>query len=270
MPTIPFKRPLSAAAKAARSAAVPFPNTPEGADARQLLVGLRQQLDAIARDSRSSLAERDAAGRRVLTEFQCRWQLVEVKAAALHADVLHAARVVGERVRAVESELTPLDLMRIERQAMRLAQMSAEAREDDFNRAFSARDWAAVAAHGVDGDGAGTRRAIAAATAPEQFQHVVLDGGRSTAFLAAAKAVAAGLTELVATTDAHVELPASGIDLMRAANSGVHALASAEDLDRLVPADTVPAWLRGHLLPPRMAASTTTPAPDQAAPGGAA
>jgi hypothetical protein len=93
---------LSPLARRVRQGIVPFRSGPDGDSARQLLQGLRADLDAVHRDQRSSANEKDSAAKRLLSTFKQRWTYEQTKANERAADVDRAARVLAERVAEVE------------------------------------------------------------------------------------------------------------------------------------------------------------------------
>lgn len=267
-------RPLSKNARRARGAAVPFAG-PYAPDSRAKLAALRDRLDGIAADERSSPNERAHAARRAVAEARTSWRLTVVAAERDAADVLAAARSLDAAVRAVEGAVTPVEQIRLQLAANALRELPAVDRARDFEAAFARRDLPRLLAHSLlqplDDSG---RRAIGSLVDPGRLQTVVERGAAATAQLLAVRLVDEALAELEAADDPQALVRIAGAELIAAANQGVRSIVDDEAIETAVPADA-PTWLRQLLLPPRGAvlAVTTEPQPEQqsqAAAGGAA
>ncbi|MBM3559790.1 MAG: hypothetical protein FJX53_07960 [Alphaproteobacteria bacterium] len=267
-------RPLSQNAKRARGAAIPF-SGPFAADSRAKLAALRDRLDGIAADERSSPNERAQAARRAIAETRNSWRLTVAGAERDASDVLAAAKALDGAVRAVEGAITPVEQLRLTLAATALRELPAVDRARDFDAAFARRDLPRLLAHSLlqplDDSG---RRAIGSLVDPGRLQTVVERGAAATAQLLAVRLVDEALAELEAADDPQAPVRINGAELIAAANEGVRSIVDNEAIETAVPADA-PTWLRQLLLPPRGAvlAVTAEPQPEQqsqAAAGGAA
>ena len=215
-----IKTPLSPLARRVRQGIVPFRSGPDGDSARQLLQGLRADLDAVHRDQRSSPNEKDNSAKALLSTFKSRWTYEETKAAERMADVDRAARVLAGRVAEVERSMSPFDVRRAERLAEALQKMHANERAEDFGSAIDRHDVERVLAHGLaDVRGTGSKRALAAMLDPERFQFVLENGKATTAQRAAVQAVAKAIDELSMQQDPHEAVPVDAVAMMFRANA---------------------------------------------------
>jgi hypothetical protein len=258
-----IKQQLSPLARRVRQGIVPFRNGPDGDSARQLLQGLRADLDAVHRDQRSSANEKDSAAKRLLSTFKQRWTYEQVKAAERAADVDRAARVLAERVAEVERGMSMFDVRRAERLAEALQKMHANERNADFASAIDRHDVERVLAHGLaDVRGTGSKRAIAAMLDPERFQYVLENGKAATAQRAAVQAVAKAIDEMAAHQDPYEAVPVDAVAMMDLGNRGVRAIVAEAEVDNLVAKDAPP-FLRDLMLPPKGQLPPLAPVADQ-------
>lgn len=249
----------SAAARRLRSGAYPFGNTPLGQEARAQLATLAGQLDAIQRDERSSLAEKDAAAKRTVAAFRKRWTFTAQKAENEYRDVVYATERLDEQVRALEAKLTPFDVKRIERVASALESMDPNERVSDFRRALETKDTSRLMAHGLlDSSGEGTKRALAALVDPARFQFVLENGQNAAAHRSVAMAVDRAAAELEQVEDAWKEQRVAPRDLFDFANLGSRAVA---DVDSDI--GVLPAAFATMVVPPKMLKPQPAPAPQQ-------
>lgn len=249
----------SAAARRLRCGAFPFPSTVLGQEARNQLGTLAGQLDAIQRDERSSLAERDAAAKRTVAAFRKRWSFMVTKAENEYRDVAFACERLDDQVRALEGKLTPFDVKRIERTASALETMDPQERVADFRRALDAKDHARLLAHGLlDSSGTGTKRALAALLDPQRFQFVLENGQNAAAHRSVAMAVDRAAAELEQVEDAWKEQRVAPRDLFDFANLGSRAVA---DVDSDI--GVLPAAFATMVRPPQMLRHQPAPAPQK-------
>ncbi|MFN9845275.1 MAG: hypothetical protein ACK57Q_13165 [Planctomycetota bacterium] len=265
-------RPPSPAARRVRSASLPFFGT-LAADSRARLAALRDSLDALADDPRRSPNERAAEARRIIGEAKSWHARVAAEADRNLAGIVATAKRVAEAVRAVEFNLSPLEIARMERQAAALAALPASERARDFERAFEARDLVRLLVHGFgDALGDGGRKAVAVLVAQGDYQSLALDEGATVAQALAMREVGRGLAELAELEDPHTKASVRGGELVDLGNRGVRAIADDEAIRQALPAADVPPWLRSLLLPPRtvVAEQQRPPSDEPQASGGAA
>jgi hypothetical protein len=258
-----IKQQLSPLARRVRQGIVPFRSGPDGDSARQLLQGLRADLDAVHRDQRSSANEKDAASKRLLSTFKQRWTYEQTKANERAADVDRAARVLAGRVAEIERSMSPFDVLRAERLAEALQKMHPNARAADFGAAIDRHDIERVLAHGLaDVVGTTSKRALAAMLDGSTFQYVLDNGRAATAQRAAVEAVGRAIDEMAAHQDPYEAVPVDAAALMNTANRGVRAIVADADVDNLVAKDAPP-FLRDLLLPPKGQLPPLAPVADQ-------
>ena len=266
-------RPPSPAARRVRSASLPFFGTLAD-DCRARLAALRDGLDALADDPRRSPNERAAEARRLLSDAKSWHARVAAEADRNLAGVVATAKRVAEAVRAVEFNLSPLELARMERQAAALAALPASERARDFERAFEARDLARLLAHGFgDALGDGGRKAVAVLVAQADYQALALDEGATVAQALAMREVGRGLAELAELEDPHAKVAVRGGELVDLGNRGIRSFADDEAIRQALPAADVAVWLRALCTPARTVVAEQAPQPadePQAPAGGAA
>lgn len=258
----PIPKLMSTSAKRLRAGAYPFDDrSPMGKEARLRLASLRDALDAVARDPRSTPREKDRDAKRIVADFKKLWSFMEQKADADFADVRHAVDKLDDAVRQLESRLTPIEMKRIERVAADLERMDPNSRRADFTRAFDRKDSTRLLAHGLlDGTGDGTRRALAILCDPARFQFVLENGHGAATHRSVARAVTKAIIDLEQLDDPWREVEMPSRDLLDFANRGARVVA---DVDEDV--GLLPAGFASLVVPPQMV-KPRPPEPEQQQP----